>query len=360
MLSAGDPSAASKPLGGKTMLLGGDFRQILPVIPKGTRQDTVNASISKSYLWHSAQVHTLSINMTLRQADKKFAEWILSVGNGTTATVETYAGSHEDGEKIVIADEFMLLKSDNPYQLISDAAYPNFVENYLNRSYLTDRAILAPTNASAQEMNSYLLSKVPSAEKEYLSSDTISFESTPTDDWTKNYTQEYLNSLEYPGLPTHKLCLKVGAPVMMLRNLNQRNGLCNGTRMVVSRLGHRVLEAQIMTGTHVGEGVLIPRIQLSPDDSLHPFTFRRRQFPIRLCYAMTINKSQGQSLKQVALYLRRPVFSHGQLYVALSRVTTPEGLKVLDDTEGSSQRDVVTNIVFREVFINLNTSESQI
>ncbi|CAN6812215.1 unnamed protein product [Brassica oleracea] len=146
---------------------------------------------------------------------------------------------------------------------------------------------------------------------------------------------------------------------MMLRNLNQRNGLCNGTRMVVSRLGHQVLEAQIMTGTHVG-GVLIPRIQLSPDDSLHPFTFRRRQFPIRLCYAITINKSQGQSLKQVALYLPRPVFSHGQLYGALSRVTTPEGLKVLDDTEGTSQRDVVTNIVFREVFSNLNTSESHI
>ena len=152
--------------------------------------------------------------------------------------------------------------------------------------------------------------------------------------------------------------MKVGAPVMMLRNLDQYNGLCNGTRMVVSRLGHRVLEAQLLTGTHVGDRVLIPRIQLSPTDSIHPFTFRRRQYPIRLCYAMTINKSQGQSLKQVALYLPRPVFSHGQLYVALSRVTTPEGLKILDDSEGTTRKDVVTNIVYREIFSNLQTSKS--
>lgn len=111
--------------------------------------------------------------------------------------------------------------------------------------------------------------------------------------------------------------------------------------MVVSRLGHRVLEAELLTGTHVGYRVLIPRIQLSPTDSIHPFTFRRRQYPIRLCYAMTINKSQGQSIKQVALYLSRPVFSHGQLYVALSRVTTPEGLKILDDSEGTPRKTLL-------------------
>ncbi|CAF2100417.1 unnamed protein product [Brassica napus] len=128
---------------------------------------------------------------------------------------------------------------------------------------------------------------------------------------------------------------------MMLHNLDQYNGLCNGTRMVVSRLGHRVLEAELLTGTHVGYRVLIPRIQLSPTDSIHPFTFRRRQYPIRLCYAMTINKSQGQSIKQVALYLSRPVFSHGQLYVALSRVTTPEGLKILDDSEGTPRKTLL-------------------
>ncbi|WZZ27765.1 hypothetical protein YC2023_011166 [Brassica napus] len=341
-----DPAAADKPFGGKTVLLGGDFRQILPVITQGSRHDTVKSSFSKSYLWPFAQIRTLTINMRLSQADKEFAKWILEVGNGTAPTVATEGRCEEEGDQVIIRDEFMLPSSGLPHQTISDAAYPNFVNNYLNRTYLTERVILAPTNASAHEINSYLLSKVPSAEKEYLSSDSVAFESTPEEDWTNNYTQEYLNSLEFQGLPTHKLCLKVGAPVMMLHNLDQYNGLCNGTRMVISRLGHRVLEAELLTGTHVGDRVLIARIQLSSTDSINPFTFRRRQYPIRLCYAMNINKSQGQSLKQVALYLPRPVFSHGQLYVALSRVTTPDGLKILDDSDNTTRKDVVTNIVY--------------
>ncbi|XP_013613503.1 uncharacterized protein LOC125586053 [Brassica napus] len=91
-----------------------------------------------------------------------------------------------------------------------------------------------------------MLSHVPSQAKEYLSSDSVELEATLDDDWTSHYPQKYLNSLEFPGLPNHILCLKVG-PVMILRNLNQTYGLCNGTRVIVTRLGNRIVEAEIMT-----------------------------------------------------------------------------------------------------------------
>ncbi|XP_013594329.1 PREDICTED: uncharacterized protein LOC106302348 [Brassica oleracea var. oleracea] len=357
LLSHDNPLAATKPFGGKTVLLGGDFRQILPVIPRGKRPDTVLASISKSYLWKMARVFTLSINMRLRQEDKDFAKWILEVGDGEADTLASYKSKHEEGNQIYVDKGFLIPSSNAPHEALADAAYPNFLQNYRSNEYIKERAVLTPTNNTVHEVNAYLLSKVPSQAREYLSSDSIELEATPEDDWTSHYPQEYLNSLEFPGLPNHRLCLKVGAPVMMLRNLNQDKGLCNGTRMMVSRLGNRIVAAEIMTGTDVGEEVLIPRIQLSPTDTIHPFVFRRRQFPIRLCYAMTINKSQGQSLRQVALYLPRPVFTHGQLYVAMSRVTTPSGLKILDETSDKDGEDGVTNIVYKEIFRDVRVTQ---
>nr|VDD42957.1 unnamed protein product [Brassica oleracea] len=345
LLSHENPEAGTQPFGGKTVLLGGDFRQILPVIPHGKRPGTVLASISKSYLWKMARVFTLSINMRLRQEDKDFAKWILQVGDGEADALTSNKPKHEEGNQIIVDKRFLISRSEPPHEALAHSAYPNFLHNYRDKDYLKERAVLTPTNNTVHEVNAYLLSKIPSQAREYLSSDSVELEATPDDDWTTHYPPAYLNSLEFSGLPNHRLCLKVGAPVMMLRNLNQDQGLCNGTRMVVTRLGNRVVKARIMTGTDVGEEVLIPRIQLSPTDTMHPFTFNRRQFPIRLCYAMTINKSQGQSLNQVALYLPRPVFTHGQLYVAMSRVTTPNGLKILDETSDMDGEDGVTNIV---------------
>lgn len=104
-----------------------------------------------------------------------------------------------------------------------------------------------------------------------------------------------------------------------------------------------------MTGSHVGELVCIPRIVLNGKSHRWPFILQRRQFPIRLCYAMTINKCQGQTLKNVGVYLRKPVFTHGQLYVAVSRVSSRHGLKMVIEDDDGEPSSVTRNIVFEEV-----------
>ncbi|KAJ9553125.1 hypothetical protein OSB04_017170, partial [Centaurea solstitialis] len=112
-------------------------------------------------------------------------------------------------------------------------------------------------------------------------------------------------------------------------------------------LGNRVIEAEFISGSNIGNRTFIPRMSLTPTDKRIPFKFQRRQFPVSLCFAMTINKSQGQSLSKVGLFLRQPVFTHGQLYVVLSRVKSRECLKILiiDDEGIISNR--TKNVVYK-------------
>ena len=122
--------------------------------------------------------------------------------------------------------------------------------------------------------------------------------------------------------------VKVGSVIMLLRNLSLKDGLCNGTRLKVCNLQDNVIDAEILTGLHAGQRTLIPRVTFCPNDTNLPFQLKRVQFPVRLSYAVTINKSQGQTYEKVGIYLRRPCFSHGQLYVAFSRTRAFNCVKV--------------------------------
>ncbi|XP_074355751.1 uncharacterized protein LOC141695403 [Apium graveolens] len=187
----------------------------------------------------------------------------------------------------------------------------------------------------------------------YLSQDSIDDAGDDDNDFRSAFPVEYLNSINMPCIPKHELKLKVGVVVMLMRNLNQIMGLCNGTGMIVKSCMNNNIECEILCGSHVGTKHLIPRIEMIPSDTNWPFEFKRVPFLIQICYAMTINKSQGKSLDTVGLYLPKAAFSHGHIYVAISRVTRPEGLHILIDSCDGISTDITNNVVFEEVFYNL-------
>ncbi|XP_074099025.1 ATP-dependent DNA helicase pif1-like [Cotesia typhae] len=316
-------------MGGVIVLLAGDFRQTLPVVPRGTRTDEVKACIKSSILWPSVKVISLTINMRVHLQPnlkaEEFSKQLINIGDGKIP--------EEDGRINVSC-----IDCETVPDLISltNKIYLNIEkpgDNY--RSWLKERVILTPTNEKADRINNFLLDKLPTQPVRYESVDTVI-----DNEEAVHYPVEFLHTLNPPGIPPHVLQLKIDTPIMLLRNLNPPK-LCNGTRLQVKVLHKNVIEAMIFTGKYEGETVFIPRIPLIPSD--YHFEFKRLQFPVKVCYAMTINKAQGQSLKMVGIDLRNDCFSHGQLYVACSRVSSPENLVILQPL-GKTK-----NVVYKEV-----------
>jgi ATP-dependent DNA helicase PIF1 len=252
-----------------------------------------------------------------------------------------------------VLDDLLIPSYGDPLASIVNSTYPDLLRNMDNQSYFKDRAILAPTNAIVEQINDYILDLMPGDEKTCLSCDSPCSANSAGGGPSDVHTPKFLNTITSSGLPNHVLKLKVGVPVMLLRNIDQNLGLCNGTRLLVTSMGTYVLEARVISGSNIGDKFFIPRLSLTPSDKRIPFSFQRRQFPLVVSFAMTINKSQGQSLGHVGVYLSQPIFSHGQLYVALSRVTSRRGLKILlTDNEGNDI-NVTSNVVYKEVFQNI-------
>ena len=212
--------------------------------------------------------------------------------------------------------------------------------------YFLDNAILAPRNVDVQATNDKILKRMPGHEIIFHSADRLE---SDEDGIYNDVPEEFLRTIDPASLLLSELKMKIGCPLMLLRNLDPGKGLCNRTRMLLLHAYPRILEVMIITGDHRGEKAFVPRITLKPSSRQYPFILNRRQFPVHLSFAMTINKAEGQSLKYVGIHLLSPVFCHGQLYVALSRATSPENIHILLPNTTHTK---TSNVVYNEVLLD--------
>ena len=316
-------------MGGLTFVLSGDFHQILPVIRGGTRADFVRACLKQSMIWPHVQKLSLRTNMRAmlssnpRAAD--FASLLLDVGNGSVQSEGNSIELNEGfGVRVMTLDDLI------------NNVYPDIENLPTKRSqWLRERAITSSKNSVVDEINRELLNRYQSESRPFNSIDNV----VNSGDITR-YSHIYLNSLNPSELLPHKLIIKIGAPIMLLRNLKPPK-LCNGTSLQVMGFRNNVIVTKILTGPGTGEEIGIPLdITYSSD---MPCPFGRIQYPVKVCFAITIDKAQGQSFNCVGVDLRDNCFSHGQLYVALSRVGKRDAQFILVPGNRTS------NIVYPEV-----------
>ena len=298
--------------GGKVMVCSGDWRQTLPVIKGASRAGIVERCVNQHPLWKHFEVLELTINERVRQSGNPdltgWDDWLLGIGDG------------RDGDTMVVPEEICInigkTKKDEEKALIElvEKVFPKeMLEEEKRRqddelarreqlagrhargqeepaareagpereSWVKGRCILTPTNANVDEVNHFLITKWPGKEQELLSAD-----SADEDQDRRSYSAEYLASLNPTGLPAHRLVVKAGVPLMLLRNLEPGAGLCNGTRLIFKGMRGYVMVCTIMD-TNVT--VLIPRISLKPKDREYPFEWSRRQYPVRVAFACTVS-----------------------------------------------------------------------
>ncbi|KAJ9543755.1 hypothetical protein OSB04_023462 [Centaurea solstitialis] len=340
--------AEQQVFGGKVVVLG--------VIPSAPRSEIVTSVINKSStIWDACKVFVLTTKMCLHDPTiegddliqmEQFNNWILDMGAGRLPAIALEG--EDEATWIIIPDDLLIPIANDPIEAIVSNIFPDISNRLHDVSYLKERCILCPTNDDVDMINSHVLTKISGEMHELLSADEKCASTDNLEEMQIMYSCEFLNTLRFPGIPNHKLELKVGAPIILLRNINLQKGLCNGTRLVVTQIRRRVIEAVIITGTHVGEKTFIGRIDMTPIDASWPFTFKRRQFPIKVCFAMAINKSQGQTFNHVCAYLVKPVFTHDQLYVTASRVTSRVNLRFYVDNGGKCDNNLSRNVVYKE------------
>ncbi|KAK6998606.1 ATP-dependent DNA helicase PIF7, partial [Biomphalaria glabrata] len=218
-------------MGGAVVVFSGDFRQTLPVIPGSTVSQQLNACIKSSYLWNKGLKVTLKKNMRV-QNNKQFSKHLLRIGNGKYKT---------------ISFPWQFCHWEQSYEGLIKKVYPDILENFKSSEWLCERAILAPTNQCVDRLNVLIQDKLPGAITTYKSLDTV-----VNSEESELYPEEFLNTLELPGLPSHILQLKIGSAILLMRNIDPPN-LCNGTKLSVKALFPNIIQATALNGKATGK-----------------------------------------------------------------------------------------------------------
>jgi len=346
--------------GGLNVVTMGDLQQTLPVpiTKSGFRTNIVNCCLTSSDIWQKVVIYKLTINerikrclsihatVTEKNESLQHARYLLNIGSGKEKVYD------EIGDDMIRIPNDLVSTATNLKQFCS-WVFDDFKKNYKMKKYYKGRAVLSPRNVDVDEINSIMFDQNPETSRTYAAKNTCLERKN-----REFYTDQIMNEVNMPGFPKSKLELKPYTPIILLRNLDTKRGLANGTKLLVDKLGKFTVVATILNGNekHIGNSVILFRVKLEPKEGTIAFKMVRFQFPICIAFGFTTNKVQGQTCNKVGLYLPKPVFSHGQLYVAMSRCGMRINFRIFV-VNGKNQgvfmghEGVYTkNIVWKEVF----------
>jgi len=331
------------PFGGKVVILLGDFRQTCPVIPRGTKGDVLNACISRCHFW--PQFHIARLIAPIRNAeDPALASFVDAIGDGAGPRV----------------DLSFLTRTTDIGDIINFVYGQNIIDD---PAACLRRCILAPTNAQVDLYNAEVLGLLHSISCQYHAADSLEEHTEVAEMANSGFGDDsplpnpdaildYVRYRRPNGMPDYSLMVKVGGVYRLLRNFSIDMGLVKNVRVVVTGTGSKLVTIRVLQdtqtpGTNPGADILLPRITFKERlPSGH--TLCRRQFPLAPAYASTFHSCQGLTLDSVGVDLTQDVFTHGQLYTALSRIRhRSDAIVRLPMPECST----TTNVTYKELLI---------
>jgi len=324
-------SPAEKPFAGKVVLIGGDWKQSLPVKPNEPLEGQVAACFQNSVLYPLFKQVRLTQNMRLDPEEISYSNWLQKIGTGKLDMVE-------------IPDDLIV----SSLQELIDHAYKNGEALKVPREALNG-LIIAPVHASVKPINSLIMNTISSKIHTYYSTDASLKENRPLDVNIAESEVDCLNKINPSNFPAHQIELREGCIIVLLTNIGK--GLSNGTRLFVRQLKDHLIVCEVLTGTAQATnrgglvGICRCRSEYKEKNKYNGVHFERLQFPVAPAYALTISKAQGQTLELLGIDLTHEVFGHGQLYTALSRVKRRSALKIYAPNSIRNGKTIVKNIV---------------